>query len=136
MGTVRSEKDHGLSTGPSGLLASALLLFCSIFKGRGNLSASHLPFPLDLAHREALTRIRSNSKEALKVQSSLRFSFCSRSSRLPRAQCSSTIAMTPGPTKRPRKAVTFSCRISRNCRGKGHLRVPRGPSPRPPGVDG
>lgn len=74
-----------------------------------------------------LTRIKSSSREALKVQSSRSASFRSRSSRLPRAQCSSTRALTPGATKKPRQAATFSCRSSRICWGNGHLSSPQGP---------
>lgn len=98
--------------------------------GLGNLSISFLPaLPMALialGPGSVLTRIKSSSREALKVQSSRRASFRSRSSRLPREQCSSTRALTPGATKKPRQAATFSCRISRICWGIRHLSSSQG----------
>lgn len=125
---------------PERLPASPHLLpHCSNFPqtkwkefGSGNsehllsLLPPHPNAPQLYAQGRVLTWIKSSSREALKVQSSRRASFRSRSSKLPRAQCSSTRALIPGAVKKPRQVATLSCRSSRICWGSEHLSSPQG----------
>lgn len=64
------------------------------------------------------TLIRSMSSEDLNIQSSLMLLSASRSAKLPRGQCSTTMAKMPESQNRPRYEFRFSWRMSRNCSHK------------------